>query len=955
MTLSGAAVAVLLFSTNVYAQDGSTAPKSRDGEVIESESFRLQVAPEGITSLKRVNDVHDTDYIGESGALGRLVVRYRTLPAGDWTEVGEVVRTEVGQTDANVMNFRLGGPRPALETLQVNQRFELNDESLDWTITLRNESSARIEVGDLGVPLQMAERTPGNRGEIYTQKLLRHSYVGGHGSWIYWHRANAVGPYLVMTTRSPQTKLEYFESGGSNTYTPYIHGKVASAEAIRRGGTWRLPVTSLELGPDEEATYSFRFLWAPDVPGVRDVLYAQNEIDTVVVPGMAITTDLPAWVMLRTKLRIDAVVAEHEGQTEIDYVGENGYDTHVYRVRFEKLGENMLTVMQEDGQWTSLEFFVMEPVETLIKKRAAFLVNRMQHSDPSKPWYGGYGDWDQINQVLRNPEDRDGLRPWLVDSSDDAGNARPAYIAAKNVFYPVQEEIDSVERYIRHYLWNDLKDGKGGMQMTENEEYPYGIYGTFDNWWGHRQAAAEPPADYRPGAANRQQQWDRLHKDHLWRIYDYPHIMHLYFRMYQIGTLYPDMLQYKNPQEYLELAYRTSVAYWTVPMEIERWSANSVPTMNEAFVPELIDALEKENRPEWADTLRAYWESKVVRFINRTPNNLFGSEFAFDSTGFESTQAFAKYAAERVIKPGEKMPDGLPEDDFRRVVSYADAKTFHDFQMRLNIGDRGWIEPTYYQLGSDYRGGTTYLLSYMSHLGGWGVLDEGLHFAADPTDYLRLGYASALSAWALMNTGTAESGYGYWFPAKENDGATGGGFMSDAIGRAWIGKEVRRGAWHYSAEEDVGYVGALRTHATILTKDPVFGDYAYGAISERDGDAMRIIPRDGLRTRLHVIRDDQRLHMILTRDGYAEEQPILIADDLSRIQFTLENRGGGDHDTGLEITGLPPGTYRVQVGDRAVGTIPGGPALQEIRLPIGTRPHLPVTISKTAKPVDVDG
>ena len=71
--------------------------------------------------------------------------------------------------------------------------------------------------------------------------------------------------------------------------------------------------------------------------------------------------------------------------------------------------------------------------------------------------------------------------------------------------------------------------------------------------------------------------------------------------------------------------------------------------------------------------------------------------------------------------------------------------------------------------------------------------------------------ASSLSSWALVNSGTKASGYGYWFPGEHNDGATGGGFMPEATGRAWIGKTMSRGAWYYSAEEDVGYCAAIRS------------------------------------------------------------------------------------------------------------------------------------------------
>jgi Family of unknown function (DUF5695) len=381
--------------------------------------------------------------------------------------------------------------------------------------------------------------------------------------------------------------------------------------------------------------------------------------------------------------------------------------------------------------------------------------------------------------------------------------------------------------------------------------------------------------------------------------------------MYQIAKFYPDRVKHLDAPGYLERAYRTAVAYWTVPNEVEKWSADAVGTMNEAFIPDLLDALEREGKADWAQTLRGYWEGKVDRFVNRTPN-LYGSEFAFDSTGFESTGAFAKYVRTHAI--ASVTPDA--------------AKRFSEFQLALDVVDRGWLETTYYQMGSDYRGNLSYLLSYMSQMGGWSILDHALHAAADPTDYLRLGYASSLSSWALVNSGTKESGYGYWFPSENNDGATGGGFMPEASGRAWIGKTMTRGAWYYSAEEDVGYCAALRTHATIVARDPIFGEIAYGGILTRAGSSVSVVPRDGLRVRFHVVRDAQRLHMELDHDGFAKEQPIVVADDLSRIEFVVENRTGGAHTTGLSIEGRM-GSYRVTVDGKEVAG--GGPV---IALPI---------------------
>jgi hypothetical protein len=402
-------------------------------------------------------------------------------------------------------------------------------------------------------------------------------------------------------------------------------------------------------------SYSFRFLWARDFAAVRDVLPFQGKFDTTVVPGMVIPTDLEASFSLRSRNSIAAVEAEHPAQTTIEPVGEKAGGIRVYRVRFSKLGENMLTIRYGDGLWTTLEFFVTEPIETLIRKRAAFLVSHQQHKDPGKWYVGVYSDWDQKNEVLRSPEDRDALSAWLTDANDDAANARQAFLASKNVFFRDQAEIASLELYISKYLW-------GGMQMTDAERYPYAIYG-IPNWKANR-ASADP---------------GRNGRAHVWRIYDYPHIIMLY----------------------------------------------------------------------------------------------------------------------------------------------------------------------------------------------------------------------------------------------------------------------------YTAEEDVGYCGALRTHATIVARDPVFGEIAYGGVLTRDGSEVKVIPRDGLRVRFHIARGDQRFHMTLDRDGYVGDQPIRVSDDLSSIRFPLENRAGRAHQTTLTVRGLPPGNYAVGVDDRAVGTVDGAVTEAKIALPIGAGATARVAIVRT--------
>jgi hypothetical protein len=930
-----------------------------DGQLKDNE-FAIEYGPRGITSIKRVQDAYDTEYISTGGVLGSVVIQYKIPTDTKWTLAREIALVEepaAQNENNNTVKYSISSASEE-KTLKAEESFRLEGGVVTWKLTLSNQGDQPLEIGDLGLPLSMAEGTPRVRGQIYTQKLIRHSFIAGNGSWVYWQRANAEGPYLLMVPQG-KTKFEYSGRfadpnapppaagpgrgrGFGGGFTPFIHAAVSSVGPIEQGKAagreqpWRLPISKLDLAPKgspgDSITYSFKFVWAKDCDAVRDLLYKDGSIDVNIVPGMALPTDLPALISLRTKNKIGEVAAEFPDKTKVEYLGEKDNGVKLYKVRFSRLGENMLTVKYGDGQWSTLQFFVTEPLETVISKRSSFLVNRMQHKDPSQWWYGVYSDWDQLHKKLRSPIDRDGLSAWLTDASDDAGNARPAYVASKNAFLPDQKEIDSVELYIKHYLFNGNKwnEGTGGMQMTEKEPYPYGIYGTFENWRQHRTIDPTPPENFVPQTQTLPKDvgWTRLHREHLWRIYDYPHIMLLYFRMYQVAKANPTMVHYANADEYLMLAYNTSVAYWTVPMQTDKprgWSANSVPTMNEAFVPELILTLEREGKKAEAEKLHQLWNGKVSRFVNkRTQPSLYGSEFAFDSTGFESTGAMAHYAMDRVAKPDHSGPYTAEE-----------AKTFLEFQLRLNMGDRGWLENTYYQLGSDYRGGLNYLLSYMSQMGGWSILDYGLHFAEEPAKYLRLGYASSLSSWALVNSGTEESGYGYWWPGKENDGATGGGFNPEPMGSSWIRKAVPRGAWYYSAEEDVGYCGALRTHTTIVTNDPIFGEFAYGGELDRKGESVEVIPRDGLRARFHVIRGNQRLHMQLSGDGFAKEQPIVVNDGLTKVQFKLENRSKSPHKGQLEISGLPSGDYVVTSdSNRAPLKIAESKKTQVVDLPI---------------------
>ena len=124
--------------------------------------------------------------------------------------------------------------------LKAEQSFTLKGDALTWSLALSNPTDKAIEIGDLALPFPISMgKHSWNQSDTYTKRLIRHSNIAGNCSWIFWNRANAIGPFLVMTPLG-KTKFEYFNMQ-DGTYTAYIHGAAAFADTRKEGGTIRDP------------------------------------------------------------------------------------------------------------------------------------------------------------------------------------------------------------------------------------------------------------------------------------------------------------------------------------------------------------------------------------------------------------------------------------------------------------------------------------------------------------------------------------------------------------------------------------------------------------------------------------------------------------------------------------------------------------------------------------------
>jgi hypothetical protein len=112
--------------------------------------------------------------------------------------------------DENIAREGRKETRAAAKEIEATVRFELDKDTLTWKLSLRNKSDGPLEIGDLMVPLRFNTRYSGDKETKYTQGLVKHSFVSGHGSFAFWMRSSGEGPFLAMIPDA-ETKLECFD------------------------------------------------------------------------------------------------------------------------------------------------------------------------------------------------------------------------------------------------------------------------------------------------------------------------------------------------------------------------------------------------------------------------------------------------------------------------------------------------------------------------------------------------------------------------------------------------------------------------------------------------------------------------------------------------------------------------------------------------------------------------
>src|SRR6185312_13343737 len=82
-------------------------------QTLTNNAFNIRYGAGGITSLKRVNDKYDTEYLSPGGLLGNVVIQYRTATNSAWTTAREV-GAATASPDGNTIHYSIGTLLPTL-------------------------------------------------------------------------------------------------------------------------------------------------------------------------------------------------------------------------------------------------------------------------------------------------------------------------------------------------------------------------------------------------------------------------------------------------------------------------------------------------------------------------------------------------------------------------------------------------------------------------------------------------------------------------------------------------------------------------------------------------------------------------------------------------------------------------------------------------------------------------
>ncbi len=751
------------------------------------------------------------------------------------------------ETDAGARRIRVTYDPSAtqdcsLRSVRLTEEWSLGDGDHDpavrWRLGVQHagdptpDHAQPVRIGELSLPLALNTHFGGHGDQdlIYDRRVMMHSFVCGHSGYVLAQRLGGQPPILLIVP-TPDTPLEAMahddgEFGAGEGWDGLVSVFCWSAASAELLGwkSWYHGHREKVLSAGQTLEIGFDFYWAQDDRDVERILDRAGLLVFRAHPGYVLPIDQPC--VLRVGGRAREAIESVQGDAGCRVIPRRERSAgRLFRVEFDTLGEHVVTVRYGGERWTNLLFNVLPDAREHLLTRARFIAEKQYFRQSGHRMDHAFMMWDAEDRklVIEAPD-----VPWLVGGSDEGGLAEPLVLSTKNALAPEPSQIAVLEEYVDQFCF-------GVLQRKED----YGIR----NWVQHT-------GDLDAGWAGKTN-----------RSFNYPHVWNVYYFLYRTGRLY-GLTRVRTPEQYLEMAYRTARAYFTLPMHKEHNITKG--NMGEDTLTELIASLEAEGRAEWARELRGHMQRKI-EYMTRLKNPYL-SELSFDTTGYAGAYCYRRLG-------GDTAGAQATLDVIVATRGRQPGWPWYASDVRWGWGN------------SKFRCGDEICFNYMTGQNARPLLDA--FECTGRQEYLRLGNAALLAVWVLVEPdGTAHDFYG-WEPARR-----------------------RYDPW--SSEMGHALFPSVHLSKAYVVDDEQLGLIGYGCrVEQESGGVLAVTPLDAVRQRIWL--GPLGLEVGVDR-GTMDE--VRFAADGRRIELRLQPALPGGHATCLRLTGKGVGErYAVRVGE----------------------------------------
>jgi len=332
-----------------------------------------------------------------------------------------------------------------------------------WELELRNTGRATWEIGELGFPMAFNTFLDGfgwddeQLEKLWNSRFHVHKFIGGAASWMHVQRMNGEAPgLLIFPGKDSAWELCHMVPSSMNTQyqwegIPVLYAH--SAALTEREGWQRIygESTSLILEPGDSRKYEMRFavIDSDRHDGVGMALAQCGRPSVRLLPSAVVPVGVGAGVEVQGQPMISANLVtmgpDGKAQTAVAELDKDEQGGFVY-LRPEKPGPMTLQVETADSL-ANVHLMAIEPIETLIKKRAQFIAERQVVRDERSP----------LNYAIVMFDRREGAQvllpnQYMEPSGIESSVADALFLAEKNTLYPDRGQIQVLDEYCDRFL-----------------------------------------------------------------------------------------------------------------------------------------------------------------------------------------------------------------------------------------------------------------------------------------------------------------------------------------------------------------------------------------------------------------------------------------------------------------------------------------------------------------------